>query len=336
MPELRNIERMIISRTDSIGDVVLTLPLCGWLKAHHPGLEIIFLGRGYTRPVIENCKHCDRFMDWDALSGLDVRDRARSFKSINAGAILHVFPRREIAEAAKRASIPHRIGTAGRVYHWGKVNHCLRFSRKRSGLHEAQLNFNLLRAFGFRQVPSLQDIPEFYGLKIPEVSGIPVMEPGKKSVILHPGSKGSAREWGMTRFAELIRLLKGGLYNIFITGTEDEGKSFRDLLVKPFPYVKDVSGQVDLEGLMAFIAKADVLVAASTGPLHLAAAYGKRAIGIYPPIRPMHPGRWAPLGKDTRVLVVDRECNDCRDGSPCHCMHEISAEMVLTEIDREE
>jgi heptosyltransferase III len=38
--------------------------------------------------------------------------------------------------------------------------------------------------------------------------------------------------------------------------------------------------------------------------LHIAAALGIRSIGLYTPQRPMHPGRWAPLGRDTRVLVA--------------------------------
>jgi hypothetical protein len=35
----------LVSRTDAIGDVVLTLPLCGWIKEACPGARVIFLGR---------------------------------------------------------------------------------------------------------------------------------------------------------------------------------------------------------------------------------------------------------------------------------------------------
>ena len=47
------------------------------------------------------------------------------------------------------------------------------------------------------------------------------------------------------------------------------------------------------------------------------------AIGIYPPIKPMHPGRWAPLGINTEVLVQEiSECDDCRKTMDCHCIRE--------------
>jgi ADP-heptose:LPS heptosyltransferase len=79
---------------------------------------------------------------------------------------------------------------------------------------------------------------------------------------------------------------------------------------------------------MTFISKADGLVAASTGPLHLAAALGIPALGIYPPIRPMHPGRWAPVGPNARVFVKPEYCEDCRRTGDCHCIREIPPNAV--------
>jgi heptosyltransferase-3 len=57
-----------------------------------------------------------------------------------------------------------------------------------------------------------------------------------------------------------------------------------------------------LDELIAFIFNADGLLASGTGPLHLAAASGIHALGLFPPSRPIHPGRWAPLGKKAEYL----------------------------------
>jgi len=46
-------QTIAISRTDSIGDVVLTLPAPVWLKKKFPAIKIIFFGSTYTKPVIE-------------------------------------------------------------------------------------------------------------------------------------------------------------------------------------------------------------------------------------------------------------------------------------------
>ncbi|MGI8635906.1 MAG: hypothetical protein ACR2KZ_10935, partial [Segetibacter sp.] len=59
-------------------------------------------------------------------------------------------------------------------------------------------------------------------------------------------------------------------------------------------------------------------------PIHLAAALGKDAFGIYPPIKPIHPARWAPLGPKAQAFVVNKECNDCRGNKIiCHCMKQV-------------
>ena len=81
------------------------------------------------------------------------------------------------------------------------------------------------------------------------------------------------------------------------------------------------------------IFEADALVAASTGPLHIAAALGKRAIGIYPPIKPMHPGRWAPVGENADYLVLNKVCADCRKEKKCHCMEEIKPKVILQKME---
>ena len=85
---------------------------------------------------------------------------------------------------------------------------------------------------------------------------------------------------------------------------------------------------------LAFIAAADGLVAGSTGPLHLAAALGRHALGLYPPIRPMHPGRWAPLGPHADYLVFDKpNCADCRaQPAACACIKALAPALVAARV----
>src|SRR5210317_1039145 len=113
-------QKIIISRTDSIGDVVLTLPVAGMLKKTQPDCELFFLGRSYTRDVIRACEHIDTFLDWDEIS-CD-QDPVTRIRSLGADIIIHVFPRKEIANLAKQAGIPVRIGTTNRLYHWKTCN----------------------------------------------------------------------------------------------------------------------------------------------------------------------------------------------------------------------
>jgi heptosyltransferase-3 len=49
------IKHVLISRVDAIGDVVLTLPMAAYIKELLPNASVSFLGRTYTKPVINTC-----------------------------------------------------------------------------------------------------------------------------------------------------------------------------------------------------------------------------------------------------------------------------------------
>ena len=326
-----NPKRIIISRTDAIGDVILTLPLAVYIKRQNPDCDIVFLGRNYTRDIAAICPAIDSFISWDDISENPVEE----LKKLNADVIIHVFPRKEIAKAARKAGIQLRVGTSHRTFHWLNCNRKVSFTRKNSDLHEAQLNFELLKGIGISHVPALEELGAMQLLS-PNISLRAdlneLIDKSKFNLILHPGSRGSAREWGIDRFAELIKLLPADKFKIFLTGTEKEGNMFRNELAEPFPQVTDLSGKLSLSELIVFVQHCNALLAASTGPLHIAAALGIHAIGLYPPIRPMHPGRWAPIGKNAKVFVTDKECSDCRKTAQCACMREISAAEVAEYI----
>lgn len=305
-------ERIIISRTDSIGDVILTLPMCGILKSFFPKCEITFLGRAYTQSIIERCEHVDRYINWDEMKSKSPARQIVMMRELKADTIIHVFPRKEILWLAKRAEIPTRIATGRRMQTLTKCNKLVFFTRKGSPLHEAQLNLKLLSPLGIQKEYSTGELIGFFGFSRSNAEAKKEAEnylkgfsSDKKRVVLHPLSKGSAPEWGLKNFKELIKLLPKDEYDIFITGTQSEGERIQVLSPLEGPNVHDATGKFSLAGLIEFIDACDVLVAASTGPLHIAAALGKKTIGLYSPKRPMHPGRWAPLGKDAHVLVAE-------------------------------
>jgi heptosyltransferase III len=322
-------KNIILSRTDSLGDVVLTLPLAGVLKNHFPGCRIHFLGKTYTKPLIESCGNVDSFLDWDAISRItDPRKKISILRDLDPDAIIHVFPVKEICSLARSAGIPLRVSTSHRWFSWLYCNKLVHFSRKKSDLHEVQLNLKLLEPLGFvKQVP-LSGIPRLYGLSriqsdLPESISKRIL-PDRFNLILHPGSKGSAREWGTENFSSLIKILPGGKFRIFITGTREEGASMKEFLRENEGKIIDLTGKLSLTELIAFISRCDGIVAASTGPLHIAAALGKRAIGLYAPMRPIFPKRWAPLGKNAEYLVLDKTCEKCRHSGDCECIRSIS------------
>ena len=325
-------DNIIISRTDSIGDVVLTLPVAGALKRQFPQMKIAFMGKAYTRPVIEACEFVDEFIDiHDFMQG-----------EITVGGqkpqcILHVLPVSEIAFRARKLGIPLRIGTTNRSYHWFTCNKLIKLSRKNSPFHEAQLNLRLLDVFGIRAGRDLQEIPALYGLhpQALEDSYKRLLDEDRYNIILHPKSQGHGREWPLEHFITLVKTLDPHRFRIFVSGTKKEKERLQPLFDQVGGLVNDITGLMELGQFMAFIKAADGLIASGTGPIHLAAALGRDAYGLFPGIRPVHPGRWAPLGPGASVFVLKEDCNDCRKSpADCACMKGIEPMLLKAALDR--
>jgi ADP-heptose:LPS heptosyltransferase len=208
------------------------------------------------------------------------------------------------------------------------------FSRLRSTLHESQLNFKLLKPFKLNRDVSTNELIPFYGLHDSEFDFSSLIRNDKFNLIIHPKSKGHGKEWGLENFFQLINRLPSDEFSIFITGLKEE----EDLIMKELPQllatnrVTNLMGKLSLHELNSFISQADGLVSSSTGVLHLASALGKYTVGLFPPLKPIHPGRWGPIGKNATYLVHDIACNRCSGGTPCACMKAISVEQVQQRV----
>lgn len=321
-------DRIIVSRTDSIGDVSLTLPMCAWIKDKFPNATLVFLGREYTRQLVSSFDKIDQFLALEDLTDLPLTQRVEAIK---ADAIVHVFPNREIASLAKKARIPLRIGTSHRVFHWLTCNKRVSFTRKRSDLHESQLNFHLMYPLGLTEIPTIQEVQRLSAYFKPIEQNLPSLFQQidlSNAIILHPKSKGSALEWPLNSYMELSEKLIDLKTPVLFTGTEEEGKTFRHLIPKN-PFVIDTTGQLSLGELIFLISKTKGLVACSTGPYHVAGLCNCRAVGLFSSRRPIHPGRWHALGKNSVWLTFDNNCSACLKGKKCVCIEKIPVSTVL-------
>ena len=294
-------QHFLISRTDGIGDAILTLPLAGALKKEFPNCKISFLGRTYTKAIVKACVHIDEFVNFDEVK----EDLVSELKRLQASTIFHVFPQKAIAIAAKAAGIQTRIGTARRWYMIQSVNKPLFYSRKKSELHEAQLNLKMLQAMKVKSDYSLSEIAQLYGVKTLE---LPTkleaqLDKRKTLLVLHPLSHGSALEWPTSSFGGLIDLLPEDDFQVIITGTQKERDAMADQLPWAKKNVLDFTSSLSLDELFSLCAHADALIAASTGPLHMAAAAGTVALGLYSPKQPIWPKRWQAIGANADYLV---------------------------------
>jgi len=313
---------ILVTRTDAIGDVVLALPLCGYLKQLFPDTRIAVLARTYTRPVIDASDSVDEFLDYEAVFALPENEQVLFLKQFRFDVIIHLVTYPHISSLAKKAGIPMRIGTVSRPYHWITCNRLVWLRRKVSDGHEAALHFHLLRPLGIKKAPeklwpyyqirNFEPLPEHY---------TSLLNTEKFTIILHPKSNKNALEWDLQRFSELIDLLDPDKFRVFITGSEKEHEELKPWLETLPEHVIDLTGKLPLGQLITFIHNTDGLLAGSTGPVHLAAATGINTLGLYPKIRPKHGGRWGPIGPKATFIETETETLDS-----------ISAEVVYDRI----
>jgi ADP-heptose:LPS heptosyltransferase len=294
-----SLQKILISRTDAIGDVCLTLPVCMALKKQFPEAQLVYLCRKYTAPVVACFEPISEILLFEDLEVLAKEDRQARLKGFSA--VLHLFPNKVVGQWCKDARIPLRVGTAHRLHHWATCNLLPWFSRKRSDLHEAQLNFYLAKAIGIKQIPSWEEIEFDFSAQGALPQEFNPLE-NQTRILIHPKSNGSGVEYPMEKYAELALMLAEKGYHIYFTGTRQEGELFA-AQIPGHPAIHNAAGLWTLQEFIAVIAQSKALIACSTGPYHLAGLCQIQAIGLFTARRPIHPGRWKALGPNSKALT---------------------------------
>ncbi|MEO6489943.1 MAG: glycosyltransferase family 9 protein [Ferruginibacter sp.] len=330
---MRVLENIIISRTDSIGDIVMAMPVATVLKKQFPGIKIAVLGKAYTRDMAMACENVDQFITVEEFMQTDILIDGNKPK-----AMLHLTTESEVAKRALKLNIPIRIGTSRRLFHLWTCNRFVWLNRKNSGLHETQLNLKLLQPIGIKVTLSLENIGRSYGLtRLEELTGPnkSFLSNDKYNLIIHAKSRGSSREWPLQNFIKLINSLDEGSYNIILSGVKEEIPFINEIVKNINKPVNVIAGQIGLKQFIPFVKAADAVLSNSTGPVHIAAALGKDVIGIYPPLRSKEPARWGPVGPKAKVFVLDKSCIDCKlTPDHCSCINAIEPISIKIALDK--
>jgi len=320
--------RVLINRNDKLGDFVLSLPCYQVLKTAIPDAKISVFVNEYTSELASSCPWIDELIIDKYIEKplRDIQNLSSVFKCYNFNSIVTLFSTTRVAYAAFLARIPYRLAPAtkfAQVFY----NHRLVQKRSRSEKPEFEYNLDLIRRFlidhGIKSIPEAK--PPFLKFDENQVTSQKhkfcnqfKIAPTQKLVFLHAGSGGSANNLNLNQYAKLTRKLKSESgYTIILTAGPNEYEIATKLsnLILDLPHIVYHS----TEGLIKFaqhIAFADLFIAGSTGPLHIAGALNVPTAAFYTRRRSATPLRWQTLNTpDRRLAFTPPETADEMDMS---------------------
>ena len=273
--------RFLLSRTDALGDLVVSLPVMARILEREPGAEIHWLVRPATAPILEGV---------EGLAAVHRREGGQNLRAfleeLAPDAVLNLGHRdRQIIPAAKAAGVKIRVARARGLGQILGATHRLWKGRAGSGRHEAQNALDFLAPFGWDGgepgVPRLALSPAERAAAEADLAPWPRPRLG---LVLRGSGAGAAPSDGWWAKARLAF----------------ERAGWRAVILAPPEASQPAAG--DLRRLMARLAACDAVVSPSTGPAHLAAAFGVPTVCLMGRRLAHGPDRWRPLGPKVAVL----------------------------------
>jgi len=316
-PETRKQKRILITRTDRLGDVVLSTAVIRYFRSRYPDAYLAFLVRPYTQDVVRNNPDVDEVIVYDkydkhksVLSTIRFAFMIRG-KGFDTAIALH--PTNRVHMMLFLAGIPDRIGydrNLGMLL-TQRVPHI----KQKGDRHESEYNFDLLEKAGY-DVSAYDRRPYIFSGES-EKSAIEKLfnerGAGERVIAVHAGASCPSKTWQAERFAEACDILASryGYDIVLIGGDETRGLSSK-VLSNMKEKALDLTGVLSVGELAELLRRSHLLVSNDSGPVHIAVAVDTPVVCIFGRSDPgLSPRRWGPLGEHDSVLHKDVGCKVC-------------------------
>lgn len=291
---LEALERILVVRSDHIGDLVLSTPFLRRLRAGAPQARITALVPPAAAEVLSSSSLVDRVVAKEPAAGgfdlaLALAPRTASYKTVHrTGARYragYVYRNRPLVWLGSLAWLTHRAVL--RVDPHGEV------------AHEIEQLDTFADLLGLPMRPA-----ELEFTPAPEESLAAVnLLKGKKEpvIVLHMGVRWFTGSWQVEHLALLADRL-GESSSVVVTAGPAEGDLAKHLKeLRPELAIHD---DLDLGTWAALLGRAQLLVSCDTGAVHLAAAQGTPAVVAYEPLTyNLCTQQWAPWRVPFRAVA---------------------------------
>lgn len=300
-----NVKKIAIFRALQLGDMLCAVPAFRALRHAYPSAQITLLGLPWEASFVTRfSKYFDSFIHFPGYPGLpeqgfDLEEWdvfVQKIEQENFDFILQMQGNgtivNEMLEQITRSPLAgfHSPGNyLGAEY----------FLEYPFGISEIDRHLALMKHL---DIPSQGRYLEFPISTLEEhnLSRLKLGVNPKKYVCIHPGSRGSWRQWPPAFFAALADECSQMGYKIVVTGTKEEAEITREVIGHMKTRAIDLTGKTGLGEVGVLIRDAFMLISNCTGVSHIAAATETPSIVIS---MDGEQERWAPLNKQLHRTI---------------------------------
>lgn len=335
-------KRILIVRTDRIGDVLLSTPVASALREAYPQAYIAMMVSPNAKEIAEANPYVDEAIvyDKDALhkswAGSMKFSQSLKKKKFDLAIVLHPTNRAHLVTYF--AGIPRRVGYDRKMGYLltDRIRHTKQLGQK----HESEYNLDLVRYLGIhpKEKRLFMGVGPDIETWVRELFIREGIKEGDKLLAIHPGASCPSKIWPNERFAQVAdRLVERlGFKVIIVAGPKDTilAQSVAGNMRHP---AVDLAGKTSVAQLAGVLKRCRLFISNDSGPVHVACAVGTPVVSIFGRSQAgLGPKRWGPSGARDKILHKDTGCLECL-AHDCikefACLKAVTAEDVLAAVE---
>jgi len=302
--------KILVTRTDRIGDLVLTTPVFKALKEKFPTSKVSCLTFLENREIVEGNPYLEEVLLYDKKGSekgwwgqllFSLKLRKKEFDIV-----IHCHGTNRMHLLGWLAGIPVRIGYDRRAS-WA-LTQTYSYNKKEGQKHESEYLFDLLEVLDVQVPASLETyfpITDRFRASLENLLAFYKVEKAIPIIVLSPSASDQTKMWPAKYFGELVtRLDQEGKSTFIAIGKREDRGLVSSLRENTSVSVIDFSGRLSLGMLGALLKRSNLLVSNDSGPVHIAGAVGCPVVSIFGRHQAgLNAKRWEPLAAHSQVVV---------------------------------